>query len=467
MMERGVRGAAPVRALGCCGVVVVLLLAVVAEGQARVGHPPGRASVGKGALAPVTFTYTDHEQTYTVPAGVESLQVQAVGANGGDRVNEYRTVLGGRGGMLTGELAVAAGTAITPGATLYVAVGGTATEDSGKFNVGGQGGGSAGGGGGATEVRACSRTAASCLNGVPSVLTRLIVAGGGGGAGGCRRTAPLDSTCFAFAGAGGLAGKPGGIGPGTFSYLLPNFREVLFGGAGTLVAPGGGANPFGSPGDADGAGGAGAPPLEGKQIPTFVNPKLVEMAGGGGGGGGYTGGGGASRRLMMDSSAGPIGVATGGGGGGANFASPLVTSGVRFWVGDGTPRLLIIPRPASAIRISRIYYDSPGSDRATNRSLNAEFVRLKNTSRTTRQLRGWRISDSDGHVYRFAMLRLRPGASVTVHSGRGRDTPKDRYWNRRGYVWDNTRELVRVHTAHGRLADQCRYDNSRTGQIRC
>jgi hypothetical protein len=33
------------------------------------------------------------------------------------------------------------------------------------------------------------------------------------------------------------------------------------------------------------------------------------------------------------------------------------------------------------------------------------------------------------------------GASVTVHSGRGRDTRRDRHWNRRGYVWDNTREL--------------------------
>ena len=128
MMERGMRGAATVRAFGCGLVVVVLLLTVVAEGQARVGHPPGRASLGKGALAPVTFTYTDSEQTYTVPAGVESLQVQAVGADGGDRASESRTVLGGRGGMVTGDLAVAAGTAITPGDTLYVAVGGTATR---------------------------------------------------------------------------------------------------------------------------------------------------------------------------------------------------------------------------------------------------------------------------------------------------------------------------------------------------
>ena len=157
----------------------------------------------------------------------------------------------------------------------------------------------------------------------------------------------------------------------------------------------------------------------------------------------------------------------GGGGGGANFASPFAVSGVSFAAGDGTPRLLITPRPASAIRVSRIYYNSPGPDTATNQSLNAEFVRLKNTSRTVRQLRGWRISDSDGHAYRFGALRLRPGASVTVHSGRGRDTRTDRYWNRRGYIWDNTRELVRVHSTHGRLADQCRYDNSRASQLRC
>jgi hypothetical protein len=84
-----------------------------------------------------------------------------------------------------------------------------------------------------------------------------------------------------------------------------------------------------------------------------------------------------------------------------------------------------------------------------------------------RQLRGWRISDSDGHVYRFGPLRLRPGRSVTVHSGRGRDTRRDRYWNRRGYIWDNTRELVRVHTPDGRLTNQCRYNDSRASHLRC
>jgi hypothetical protein len=92
---------------------------------------------------------------------------------------------------------------------------------------------------------------------------------------------------------------------------------------------------------------------------------------------------------------------------------------------------------------------------------------LTNTSRTVQQLVGWTISGSDGHVYRFGPLALRPGASVTVHSGRRHDNPEDRYWNRRGYVWDNNRDVVRVHTARGNLADQCRYDDSHASQLRC
>lgn len=201
------------------------------------------------------------------------------------------------------------------------------------------------------------------------------------------------------------------------------------------------------PGGTDGTGGTGGFTLGGS-------------VGGGGGGGGYYGGGG-----------GAVGggdqLVVGGGGGGANFASPFAASSVAFRAADGTPRVLITPEPASAVRVSRIYYNSPGPDTGTDKSLNGEFVRLKNTSRTVSQLRGWSISDTAGHVYRFGGLRLRPGGSVTVHTGRGRDTRQDRYWNRRSYIWNNTRGLVRVHSARGRLADQCRYDNARASQLRC
>jgi hypothetical protein len=396
----------------------------------------------------VTFTYTGGEQTYTVPAGVTSLQVQAVAANGGAPAGAIGNP-GGTGGMVIGELSVGAGSAIKPGETLYVAVGGAPRGTNGGFNGGGDGATGGSGGGGATDVRTCSAASASCANGVSSPLTRLIVAAGGGGAGAC---VGENDNC----GAGGSAGQPGGDPPAITG-------AGLGGGAGTVVAPGGPGAPFASsprppkPGGVDGTGGHGG----------FTTPGGGAPGGGGGGGGGagYFGGGGGG---VADGDVGYQDLQMGGGGGGgANFASPFAVSGVSFAAGDATARLLITPRPPSAVRISRIYYNSPGPDTATNESLNAEFVRIKNTSRTVRQLRGWSISDSDGHAYRFGRLRLRAGGSITVHSGRGRDTRKDRYWNRRGYVWDNARELVRVHNAHGRLADQCRYDNSRAGQLRC
>ena len=198
--------------------------------------------------------------------------------------------------------------------------------------------GGAGGGGVATDARVCSRTAASCPNGVPSVLTRLIVAAGGGGAGGCQ-----PGTCRALGGPGGSAGQPGGV--------QPSGQGGRGGGAGTLVAPGGAGAPYSyaaliaMPGDDYGNGGQGA---------------ASGSASGGGGGGGYFGGGGGGWSLASGW--------TTGGGGGANFASPLAVSGVTFALGDGKPRLLITPRPASAIRISRIYYNSPAPTRPPTRA---------------------------------------------------------------------------------------------------
>lgn len=420
--------------------MVVALLAActgVSGAQARVGQPRERANFSEGGLATVTFTYTGGEQSYTVPDGVTSLEVEAVGANGANSRGPD-PVLGGSGGMVIGELADGADAAVRSGETLYVAVGETFRGD----RLGG--GGAAGGffpgngsaGGGAADVRTCSRTATSCPNGDASALTRLIVAAGGGGAGGCFE----QSNCEFFAGRGGSAGEPGDGLPGTG------------GGAGTLAAPdagGLGALASGTSGGVDGTGGTGA---------TQPNGGLGKL--GSGGGGGYTGGGGG------------IGIASNGryvaagGGGGANYASPLASNGT-FGLGGGKQRLVITPRPASSLGISRIDYNLPGPDTASNTSLDAEWIRLRNTGRTVLQLRGWRITDAEGHVYRFERLALQPGHSVTTHSGRGRDTAGNQYWDRHGYSWANSHDLVRLYRPNGTLADQCRYDDAKASQIRC
>jgi len=86
----------------------------------------------------VTFADTGAEQTYTVPDGVTSLEVDAVGANGANSRGPA-PALGGTGGMVIGELAVGLDAAIKPGDTLYVAVGKTFRGD----RLGGFGGGGA------------------------------------------------------------------------------------------------------------------------------------------------------------------------------------------------------------------------------------------------------------------------------------------------------------------------------------
>ncbi|MFZ4708136.1 MAG: immunoglobulin domain-containing protein, partial [Bacteroidales bacterium] len=115
------------------------------------------AIVNSGSSTQV-FDYTGNYQTFTVPAGVYSLTIDAFGAEG-IGLNGF---LPGQGGRAQGELAV------VPGQVLYIYVGGR-----NLFNGGGSGRGGANGGD-ASDVR---------LGGM-AISDRIIVAGGGGGAGG-------------------------------------------------------------------------------------------------------------------------------------------------------------------------------------------------------------------------------------------------------------------------------------------
>lgn len=123
---------------------------------------------GPSLLAQTTFNYTGSVQTYTVPAGVTSILVEAYGAQGGG-------TFGGQGGESIAELTV------TPGEILEVYVGEQPLVQlgAGGFNGGGAvlvlpcGGGDGWPGGGASDVRTSPY----------SLSDRMIVAGGGGGQG--------------------------------------------------------------------------------------------------------------------------------------------------------------------------------------------------------------------------------------------------------------------------------------------
>jgi hypothetical protein len=127
-----------------------------------------------GSTCTVTFAYTGDYYSWTVPAGIVSVTVDAYGAQGG---NTPYTLGGGKGGRVQATLTV------TPGATAYIYVGGQgASNADGGYNGGGTANGVTYGasGGGATHI-ATTPGLLSTLSGNQSSV--LLVAGGGGGSG--------------------------------------------------------------------------------------------------------------------------------------------------------------------------------------------------------------------------------------------------------------------------------------------
>ena len=236
---------------------------------------------GAGA-EPVTqpFNFTGAAQTFTIPAGVTQVTIEAFGAAGGNGepfpTNPICDAGFGPGGAGSRTVATIP---VTTGEVLQVFVGGegadappfTSTVAAGGFNGGGDGGsgdanGYGGGGGGGSDVR----------QGGAGVDQRIVVAGGGGGGGAC-----VGNTGGAGGGGGDPDGAPGGDSPGGGTGGGGGTQT-----AGGLVGTGGGSGTDGAPfqgglgAESSGAGGGGGGGLFG--------------GGGGGGGAGGSGGGGGS-----------------------------------------------------------------------------------------------------------------------------------------------------------------------------
>jgi hypothetical protein len=237
--------------------------------------------------APVAQTFSSASNagatgTFVVPAGVNSVHVEAVGAKGGDdpgTTGAFGEPLlprtGGYGAVVAGDLPVVAGQ------ILYVYVGGNGVIASpsggvapGGANGGGASagtaagpGGAAGGGGGASDVRTVA--APSEGSQTASLNSRALVAAGGGGASDASNGGTPGN------GNGGAAGQPGPSGFGG-PAAQPGTANANGTGAGGAGGGGGGVGQAGSLGNGGAGGGD------------------CCFDGGGGGGGLYGGGGGGS-----------------------------------------------------------------------------------------------------------------------------------------------------------------------------
>ncbi|WP_344188142.1 IPT/TIG domain-containing protein [Acrocarpospora corrugata] len=265
-----------------------LALALAAGGLIATG-PAAQA-----AATTVTFSYTGGPQTFTVPAGVTSIVVDAFGAQGQAGPGPVPGGAGGRGGEAKATLAV------TPGQELQINVGGT--DGYGGGGAGGKGGVwwlDGGAGGGASDVRTGPGY---------GLDDRVLVAGGGGGGGN------FDN---GYAGGGGGGGGAAGAAGGSSSLgASPG------GGATSSAGGSGGAGSYGADAGADGTAGTGG--AGGAEAPGGSTG-----AGGGGGGGGWYGGGGGGGGEWAGPPTYSRASAGGGGGSGYGPAGTTFQTGVR------------------------------------------------------------------------------------------------------------------------------------------
>lgn len=136
----------------------------------------------------------------------------------------------------------------------------------------------------------------------------------------------------------------------------------------------------------------------------------------------------------------------------------------RTFIGLLTAVLVLVATSTAsgAIKITTIRFDPPGNDTGSASSLRAEWIRIKNTGTSKKSLNGWTIRDKSNHVYRFDGFTLRPGKSVTLHTGSGNDTGSNLYWEQDNYVWNNDGDTARLRDSHGRLKQRCSYSGSGT-----
>lgn len=121
--------------------------------------------------------------------------------------------------------------------------------------------------------------------------------------------------------------------------------------------------------------------------------------------------------------------------------------------------LAVAAAPAEAatpsVTFNRIYVNSPGSDNRSNSSLNAEWVRLKNNTSKSIQLKGWTVRDKSGHVYTFGSFSLGSKKTVYVHTGKGTNTSTNRYWGSGNYIWNNTGDTATLKNSAKSTIDTC------------
>lgn len=86
-------------------------------------------------------------------------------------------------------------------------------------------------------------------------------------------------------------------------------------------------------------------------------------------------------------------------------------------------------------------------------NVDGEFVLIVNDGGAALNLQGWQIDVEGGPSYQFGNFPIFPGGSVRLHSGSGRDSSIDLYWDQEQPVLESGR-AVRLADREGQIVNQ-------------
>lgn len=110
--------------------------------------------------------------------------------------------------------------------------------------------------------------------------------------------------------------------------------------------------------------------------------------------------------------------------------------------------------PDGPFVITRVKFNAAGKD---SKNLNGEWVRIRNTGDERANLRDYMVKVG-GKQHVFVKSKwVKPGKSVTLHMGRGRDKGSDLYWGSKREILKNKGRKVALYTPHRELVDCSAY----------
>lgn len=155
------------------------------------------------------------------------------------------------------------------------------------------------------------------------------------------------------------------------------------------------------------------------------------------------------------------------------FNQPKGSQTYRAWIGGDPVNAILESKWAQAapvtvggtvtsgtVQLTKIQYDSPGTDTGSNASINGEWVRLTNKTSKTINLRNWTVRDAAGHVYKFTTSQsLAAGKNLFVLTGKGTNGKPAgyRYWGSSSYVWNNAGDTATLKDPTGKTIDSCKW----------